>query len=359
MKNQIHQPNSTIPYPLRLIPSVFKPLSLLLFLLATLYSYSAAARVEITIASPVKQSPVYTTEHAHFYCLDTISASNEVMILIHGWSLTKTFDQPLAEIKNYYENEWQNFIAHFQSKHQKVCLYTWDVRNGIPTDEPTLLANALQSLHSDYGIPYHRMNLIAHSQGGNYCKQALVTLSVQKQPSQQINLVTLGTPHTGSERLYLRHVAMIGETLGIIGLTTSAMYLFHNLSKNAETSKEQTLYQAGMWLSGIIGTTYLGYRASQFSEDYHYPGLLQLRALKNNPLLTHLNNQIVQLGLNQTISAIYTDYQIIGGDIVVPTDSGAWKGVQLKNRQQVSNRSHLDLINGDAEIFTYLDEILF
>jgi len=358
VNNLFYRMKSTIPYPLRLEQSVFKPLWLLLFLLATIGTSPVAARIEITSTRQVEQPPVHTTEQTHFYCLEAIYPSDDVMILIHGWSLTKTFDQPLAEIRNYYENEWQNFIAHFQSKHQKVCLYTWDVRNGIPTDEPPPLVEALQSLHSDYRIPYHRINIIAHSQGGNYSKQALVTLYLTEPKVRNIDLVTLGTPHTGSERLYLRHVALIGETLGILGLTTGAMYLFHNLSENAETPREQTLYQVGMWLSGIIGSTVLAYRASQFSEDYHYPGLLQLRALKDNPLLGQLNNKILQFKLNRTISAICSDYKIIGGDIVVPVDSGSWKDVQLKNRLIVRNRSHLDLIKGDAEIFTYLDEIL-
>lgn len=360
MNNLFYLINSTasILYQLRFEQSVFKPLWLLLFLLATVCTSPVAARIEITAVRQVEQPPVHTTQHAHFYCLDAIYPPDEVMILIHGWSLTKTFDQPLAEIRNYYENEWQNFITHFQSKHQKVCLYTWDVRNGIPTDEPAPLVDALQSLHSDYGIPYHQINIIAHSQGGNYSKQALVTLYPQEQQAKNIELVTLGTPHTGSERLYLRHVALIGETLGILGLTTGTMYLFNNLSENAETPGEKTLYQIGMWLSGIIGSTFLAYRASQFSEDYHYPGLLQLRAIKDNPLLGQLNDKILQLKLNRTISAICSDYQIIGGDIVVPVDSGSWKDVQLKNRLLVHNRSHLDLIKGDAEIFTYLDEIL-
>jgi hypothetical protein len=311
-------------------------------------------------AKESKNSPVQTTEYSHFYCLDKISPNNEVIILIHGWSFTQTFNAPLKQIKNYYENEWENFINYFeQYNNRKVCLYTWDVRNGIETPSP--LSQVLLKLHTKSGVPYNQIHIIAHSQGGNYSKQALVDLYLKNQNDKvrNLDLVTLGTPHKGSKQLYLRNVAMMGEAIGIAGLTSGTVYFFHKLSENTENENAKQVYNAGKWISGILGTAYLAYRVSQFPKDYQYPGLMQLRPLTENPLLRQLNEKVVLYQLNTNIDAIYSDYNSIGSDIVVSIDSGSWEGVKLKNRQLFTERDHLDLIKGDAEIFAYIENIIF
>lgn len=324
-----------------------------LLLLYLIFSFPATAKES-------QNSPVQTTESSHFYCLDKISPNNELIILIHGWSLTQTFDAPLKQIKNYYENEWENFIDYFeQYNNRKLCLYIWDVRKGIETPSP--LSKILGKLHNNYGVAYNKIHILAHSQGGNYSKQALVDLYLQKQNDKvrEIDLVTLGTPHKGSEQLYLRNVAMVGEAIGIIGVTSGAVYSFHRLSENAETEAAKNLYNTGKWISGILGSAYLAYRVSRFSKDYQYPGLMQLRPLKENPLLRTINDKVIYYQLNKNIYAIYSDYNSIGGDIVVSIESGSWEGVKLKNRQLFTERDHLDLIEGDAEIFAYIEKILF
>ncbi len=329
----------------------FKHIYILLFYLL-LPVYATAAENQT--------NPTQTTESSHFYCLDNIYPNNEVIILIHGWSLTQTFDAPLKQIKNYYETEWENFIDYFeQYKNRKVCLYTWDVRKGIETPSP--LSQVLLNLHSKSGVPYNQIHIIAHSQGGNYSKEALVELYLQKpdETVHEINLVTLGTPHKGSEQLYLRNVAMVAEAVGIIGLTSGAVYFFQQLSENAETKAAKNLYNTGKWISGILGSAYLAYRVSQFSKDYQYPGLLQLRPLTENPFLKTINDKVLYYQLNNNISAIYSDYNSIGSDVVVSIDSGSWAGVKLKHRQLFTKRNHLDLIKGDADIFAYIEKILF
>jgi hypothetical protein len=324
-----------------------------LFLLCLIFSLPATADENQTI-------PVQTTEYSHFYCVDNIYPNNELIILIHGWSFTQTFGAPLKQIKNYYEAEWKNFIDYFeQYKNRKICLYTWDVRNGIETPSP--LSQVLLKLHTKYKVPYNKIHILAHSQGGNYSKQALVDLYLEKQNDKvrDIDLVTLGTPHKGSESLYLRNVAMMGEAIGIIGVTSGAVYSFHRLSENAETEAAKNLYNTGKWVSGILGSAYLAYRFSRFSKDYQYPGLMQLRPLKENPLLRIINDKVIYYQLNNNIYAIYSDYNSIGGDVVVSIESGSWEGVKLKNRQLFTERDHLDLIEGDADIFAYIEKIIF
>ena len=321
-----------------------------LFLLYLILCFPATAEES-------KNSPVQTTQSSHFYCLDNISPNNELIILVHGWSFTQTFDAPLKEIKNYYETEWENFIDYFeQYNNRKVCLYIWDVRKGIKTPLP--LSQALLKLHTDYGVSYNKIHILAHSQGGNYSKQALVDLYLQNKV-RDIDLVTLGTPHKGSERLYLRNVAMMAETIGIIGVTSGAVYFFHQLSENTENENSKTFYNAGKWISGIVGSAYLAYRVSRFPQEYEYSGLMQLRPLKENPVLRAINNKVINYQLNKNIYAIYSDYKSIGGDIVVSIESGSWEGVKLKNRKLFTERDHLDLIKGDAEIFAYIEKMIF
>jgi hypothetical protein len=327
-----------------------------------LFLRNAAWLVALTVMAPAHAAPlVHDTKGSHFYCLDSIDPDKEVIILVHGWSAFKTFDTPLEETKGYYEEEWKNFIAHFQD--ENVCLQTWDVREGIPYLDVNPLAQVLVKLNSEYSIPYARINIIAHSQGGNYSKDALVKLDLSEQV-REIDLVTLGTPHTGSERLYTRNVLRTAEILGY----TSAGMLYgawlHSLYKgyqNAETEAEKNKYQIWLGVSGavgVIGAVFIGNRISQFDEIYNNPGLLQLLPLGDNPVLRQLNRNIQALKLQQCISAIYSDYGIGKGDEVVPVYSGSWSGVRLKNRQLVPGRTHLGLIKGDAEIFALVDEII-
>ncbi len=299
-----------------------------------------------------------TTKHSHFYCLNNVSPNNEVVILVHGWSLTKTFDSPLQETKAYYENAWKNFIAHFQ----QVCLHTWNVREGIPTSNNPL-TQALVKLNFESQIPYKRIKIIAHSQGGNYAKDALVKLYHSKQVGD-IELITMGTPHLGSDRLYLRNAAMAGEILAYTGIAAGYAAWLHSLYnqyQNAQTDSEKQKYQIMLGVFGtvgVVGAFFIGQRMSQFDEIYNYPGLLQLLPLKDNPMLMQLNQNIRQYHLNSNISAIYSDYNLIGGDEVVPLESGSWEETKLKNRQLMTGKSHLDFIEGDAEIFTYLNQIM-
>jgi len=323
-----------------------------LLLLYLIFSFPATAE---------ESQNVQTTEYSHFYCLDKISPNNELIILVHGWSFTQTFDAPLKQIKNYYETEWENFIDYFeQYDNRKVCLYTWDVRKGIETPSP--LSQVLIKLHTDYGVPYNKIHILAHSQGGNYSKQALVELYLETPNDKKvrdIDLVTLGTPHRGSKRLYLRNVAMMAEAMGIVGMTSGTVYFFHRLSENTENENAKQFYNAGKWVSGIVGSAYLAYRVSRFAKDYRYPGLMQLRPLIENPFLRTINDKVVYYQLNNNIHAIYSDYNSMGGDVVVSIASGSWEGVKLKNRQLFTERDHLDLIKGDADIFAYIEKIIF
>jgi len=317
---------------------------------------------------PFRAAPAFmahTTEHSHFYCLDTIKPNKEMIILVHGWSPTKTFDTPLKETKAYYEEEWQNFITHFQD--ENVCLQTWDVREGIPYLDVNPLTPILLKLNAEYHIPYASINIISHSQGGNYAKDALVKLDIQEEHSDRvrdIDLVTMGTPHTGSERLYARNVLRTAEILGY----TSAGMLYgawlHSLYEgyqNAETEGEKNKYQTWLAVSGavgVIGAVFIGKRISQFDEIYNNPGLLQLLPVGDNPVLRQLNRNIQAQKLQQCISALYSDYGIGKGDEVVPVYSASWEGVNLKNRQLVPGRTHLELIKGDADIFAIVDEMI-
>jgi len=308
----------------------------------------------------------HTTQHSHFYCLNSIKPNKEMIILIHGWSLTKTFDTPLKETKAYYEKEWQHFIAHFRN--ENICLQTWNVREGIPLDVNPL-TQVLLKLSAEYRIPYASINIVSHSQGGNYAKDALVKLVVQeKQQSErvrEIDLVTMGTPHTGSEKLYARNVLRTAEILGY----TSAGMLYgawvHSLYKdykNADTEAEKVKYQTWLAVSGavgVIGAVFMGKRISKFDEIYNSPGLLQLSPEGDNPVLRQLNKNIQAQKLQQCISALYSSNHGIGkGDEVVPVYSASWIGVNLKNRRLVPGRTHSELIKGDAEIFAIIDEMI-
>ncbi|MEN8217786.1 MAG: hypothetical protein ABFS56_15740 [Pseudomonadota bacterium] len=305
---------------------------------------------------------VHDTRSSHFYCLDSIDPDKEVIILVHGWSAFKTFDTPLKETEDYYEEEWKNFIAHF--KDENVCLQTWDVREGIPYLDANPLVQVLVKLNSEYKIPYARINIIAHSQGGNYSKDALVKLE-QSEQVREIELVTLGTPHTGSERLYTRNVLRTAEILGytsagmLYGAWLNSLYKGY---QNADTEAEKNQYRIWLGVSGavgVIGAVFIGKRISQFDEIYNNPGLLQLLPSGDNPVLRKLNRDIQALKLQQCISAIYSDYGIGKGDEVVPVYSGSWSGVKLKTRQLVPGRTHLELIKGDAEIFGLVKKMIW
>ncbi len=306
---------------------------------------------------------VQTTKDSHFYCLDTLNPQKKLIILIHGWSAIKSFDTPLQETKDYYEKDWQNFIKYFKS--ENVCLHTWDVRKGLPhLDNP--LTDVLTKLHDQHQISYNMINIIAHSQGGNYSKDALLKLYLQQQTEElrNINLITMATPHTGSERLYMRNVVKSAEILGYVtaGILYGAkIYSLYQEYKNANTEEEKNDKQnmLGIWGTlGFIGAILIGHRVSKFDEIYNYPGLLQLLPLPENPLLTQINKKIIKSRLSQSISAIYSDYGIGTGDEVVPKNSGSWKGVKLKARKLFTGRSHLDFIKGDKDMFASVNNFI-
>lgn len=329
-----------------------------LFKIATVFLLMTA--ITTAFATPL----VHTTADSHFYCRNEINPNKDVIILVHGWSAIKTFDTPLIETIEYYEQDWQNFIAHFQS--ENICLQTWNVRTGIPSTETNPLSHVLVKLNSDYKIPYARINIIAHSQGGNYAKDALVKLYLQQSTERvrEIDLVTIGTPHTGSETLYVRNVLKSAE---IVGYTAAGIFYgiwlqsLYESYENAQTEAEKNKYQIMLGISGIvglIGAAFIGNRISQFDEIYNYPGLQQLLPLIDNPVLTKINQQIQDHKLDESISAIYSDYGFFQGDEVVPKDSGSWKGLKLKGRRLLSGKTHLGLINGDAEIFACVNEMI-
>lgn len=307
---------------------------------------------------------VHTTTNSHFYCLNTINPKNKVIILVHGWSAIKSFDTSLQETRDYYEEQWQNFITHFQS--ENVCLHTWNVRNGLPYLDNNPLTDVLAKLHYQYQIPYKKINIISHSQGGNYSKDSLIKLYLQEKTEQlrDINLITMATPHTGSDRLYMRNVLKTAEVLGYTAAGIMYGVWLHSLYedyKNAKTEEEKTEKQIMLGVSGtigVLGAVFIGNRVSKFDEIYNYPGLLQLRALPENPVLRQINQRIRNYKLYRCISALYSDYGLISGDEVVPKNSGSWKGVQLKARKLLTGRSHLDFIKGDKEIFAWLNKII-
>ncbi len=308
-------------------------------------------------------SVVQTTKDSHFYCLDTINPQKKLIILIHGWSAIKSFDTSLQETKDFYEKDWQNFIKYFKS--ENVCLYIWNVRTGLPyLDNP--LTDVLIKLHDQYKISYNMINIIAHSQGGNYSKDALLKLYLQ-QPTEElrnINLITMATPHTGSERLYMRNVVKSAEILGYVAtgiLYGAKLYSLYQEYKNANTEEEKKDKQnmLGIWGTiGFLSAIFIGHRVSKFDEIYNYPGLLQLRPLPENPLLRKINQKIITLTLSTSISALYSDYGIGTGDEVVPKNSGSWKGVKLKARKLLTGRGHLDFIKGDKEIFASINNLI-
>ena len=302
---------------------------------------------------------VQTTKDSYFYCLDTIDPQKKVIILVHGWSAIKSFDTPLQETKDYYEKDWQNFIKYFKS--ENVCLHTWNVRKGLPyLDNP--LTDILIKLHDQHQISYNMINIIAHSQGGNYSKDALLKLYLQQQVN--INLITMATPHTGSERLYMRNVVKSAEILGYVaaGIIYGAkLYSVYQQYENANTEEEKNEKQnmLGIWGAlGFLGAVFVGHRVSKFDEIYNYPGLLQLRPLSENPLLTQINKKIIDSKLYLNISAVYSNYGIGTGDEVVPIHSGSWKGVKLKARKLFAGRGHLDFIKGDKEIFASVNNLI-
>jgi hypothetical protein len=306
----------------------------------------------------------YTTENSHFYCLDKMVPDKNVVILVHGWSMTKTFDTSLEETRAYYEDDWQNFIEHFQD--ETVCLHTWDVREGLPYLVENPLTERLVFLHSSYKMPYQKINIIAHSQGGNYAKDALNKLYQQTQNERirEIDLVTIATPHTGSEKLYLRNVAKSAEILGYTALGIAYSAWLHSLYENyqnATTAEEKTQYQIMLGVFGTLGAVgaiFVGRRVSQFNDIYNYPGLLQLMPVMDNPVLTHINEEIRENHLYSSMSAIYSDYGVTNGDAVVPVPSGSWEDESLKSRQFVPGRDHLGLMAGDAEIFAFVDKLV-
>jgi len=318
-----------------------------------------------TYAASLTTFPLeFYTENAYFYCLDDIQPDKKVIILVHGWSITKTFDSSLAKTRAYYETDWQSFIEHFQN--DNVCLHTWDVKKGIPYLDKNPLTNRLIELHSAHKIPYGNINIIAHSHGGNYAKDAFVQLYQQEQTKavHNIELITIATPHTGSEQLYLRNVLKSAEILGYttMGILYGAwLHSLYDNYQNASTEAEKEKYQIMLGIFGtlgVIGAVFIGQRMQKFDEIYNYPGLLQLRPIYDNPVLTHINTKIQEYQLSQSISAIYSDYSFSNGDSVVPVESASWEGEPLKFRQLMPSRTHLGLMAGDAEVFTCIDKLL-
>ncbi|EDN65266.1 hypothetical protein BGP_6356 [Beggiatoa sp. PS] len=109
---------------------------------------------------------------------------------------------------------------------------------------------------------------------------------------------------------------------------------------------------------GAVGAIFVGQRVSQFNDIYDYPGLLQLMPLTDNPVLTHINEEIREYHLYSSISAIYSDYGVTNGDAVVPVASGSWEDEPLKSRQFVPGKEHLEMMAGDAEIFAFVDKLV-
>jgi hypothetical protein len=201
-----------------------------------------------------------------------------INIYINGMDFTDA--ESVLEMRHlHYLGEWRHFYSPLSNQNVEGVniVYSWDPALGIMDRTTDQLQALLYHLLKEN--PNKRVNLIAHSQGGNLAKRVMARLHYQS-PSltPSIRLYTLNTPHYGIEELrkLFKPAALMGEV---------ALGFFSNPLNPFEMTEQ--MHQS---------------RVRMFSPAYN-----QLTVYHQNGFLQDLNHHIIKTGLNRQIECLYTD----------------------------------------------------
>lgn len=208
----------------------------------------------------------------------SVAASKTIAVYVHGLNVFADGAQPsLDEL----EQDWREHVAVLKagSPSWGYCLVAWNTEQGVSDEQTQLpyLLFALRTLadHAELFDPARRVTVVAHSAGGLYAEHAWLKLQstevaqskfnpLRGAPDTPTQLVTLGTPHQG---------AAFAESARKMSEYFPLVMKMSNVKLNDQA---MALLQQHML------------------EKANYRGVVQMRAVADNPWLAELNANFAQ-----------------------------------------------------------------
>ncbi|MDQ7045706.1 MAG: alpha/beta hydrolase [Sulfurimonas sp.] len=196
-------------------------------------------------------------------------------------------------------------------------VYSWDSSYGINSQNTKQLVMLIEFILKNNNK--NKINLIGHSQGGNFAKDVMVKLYDRKIDMKNIRLISLATPHKGIKEMNSKSMILL----------PSAEIMYDIFSLNLNT-RDQVI---------------------QASKRLYNGAYKQLYACKKNKYLQKLNKNFISRGL-------YKNAVLIAGknDKIICEKSSLFEGV-LTIKKLVNNSHGNIVISPDNEIFKIIAEL--